>query len=103
MLVKLNLLVVADRTDLFAVAVNFLGFEAFHAVGGAEFADLKAGQNLGVADDKFAVEVNLDDGSEMLLVVDFDFLLIANDAHVPGNNFCPEALDSIPGPKFSDL
>jgi hypothetical protein len=102
MLVNFDLLVVADRADLFAVAIDFLGFKAIHSIGRAEFADLKASQHLRVADDEFAVQVNLDHCSKMFLVVNFDFLLIANDAHVSRDNFGFEAMDPVPRSQFAN-
>ena len=41
MLVNFHLLVVADRANLLAVAINFLGFKSIDSIGRAEFADLK--------------------------------------------------------------
>jgi hypothetical protein len=102
MLVNFDLLVVADRADFFAVAIDFLGFKSIHSIGRAEFADLKAGQHLRVADDEFPAQVNLDHCSKMFLVANFDFLLIANDAHVSRDNFGSEALDPVPRSQFAN-
>jgi hypothetical protein len=102
MLVNFDLLVVADRANFLAMAVDFLGFKAIDSIGRAEFADLKTGQHPGVADDKFSIQENLDRRAEMLLVVDFHFLLIANDAHVSRHNFCLEAMNPVPWSQFAN-
>jgi hypothetical protein len=102
MLVNFDLLAVPDRADFFAMAIDFLGFKTIDSIGRAEFADLKASQCLRVADDEFAVQVNLDHCSKMFLVVNFDFLLIANDAHVSRDNFGFEALDPVSRSQFAN-
>jgi hypothetical protein len=50
MLVELNLLVIANRPNLLALFVDFLGLEAVYPVFWTEFTDLTAGQSLGRAD-----------------------------------------------------
>ncbi len=102
MLVEFDLLVVADGADFLALTIDFMGFEAINSIGGTKLADLKPGQYFGVADDEFAVEVNLDHSSKMFLVVDFDFLLIPNDAYMARDNLCLEALYPVLWSQFAD-
>jgi hypothetical protein len=103
MFLNLNLLGIPDGAFLFSVVVDLLSFESIDAVDWPEFPDLAPGQSFRTAQDKFAVQVDFDDGAEVLGILKLDFLVIADHPDVPGNNFSLEAVDAILWSELADL